>query len=276
MAHTGHLRAGDGDAVLRLLEDARDDEPGPALPWALLDGIAALLGRDTLASYQVLAPLRRQMVLAQGILGPTRECCPEVETDDPDDPFFDLWWDDPMRSYALRSGDRHSVKLTTDFFPTLREARNRPLPVQDCWFPAVMCMPLPAAPGFVRFIAFGRNEWPGFDERDRQIATLLRPHVQEIWLDAERRRGGVPDLTPREWEVLALVDAGLSHAEIATRLVVATSTVHKHLEHVRERLGVSTAVAAAAIALPHAPTALSPPRSASPSARPRPRRRPRG
>lgn len=258
MDHAGHLRAGDGDAILRLIEDARDDEPGPGLPWALLDGLAALLGRDTLASYQVLAPLRREEVFQQGVFGPTRECCPDAEATDPDDPYFDLWWEDPMRSYALRSGDRHSVKLAADFFPTLRQARNRPLPVADSAFPGVMCMPLPAPPGLVRFIAFGRHEWPGFDERDRQIATLLRPHVQEIWLDAERRRGGVPNLTPREWEVLALVDAGLTHPEIATRLVIATSTVHKHMEHVRERLGVSTAVAAAAVALPHAPTALRP------------------
>ncbi len=256
MDHVGHLRTGDGDAILHLIAEAYEDEPGPGLPWVLLDGLAALLGRDTLASYQVLAPLRRQSVFQQGVIGPTRECCPDVEQDDPDDPFFDLWWDDPMRNDSQRTGDLHSIRLASDFFPTLREARNRPLPVQDSWFPAVMCMPLPAPPGLVRFIAFARDEWPGFDERDRQVATLLRPHVQEIWLDAERRRGGVPDLTPREWEVLALVDAGLSHHEIASRLFIATSTVHKHMEHIRERLGVSSAAAAVAVALPHSTTAL--------------------
>ncbi len=259
MDHIGHLRADDGEGILRLVEDALHDEPGPALPWTLLDGIAALLGRDTLLSYQVLAPLRREDLFQQGVEGPTRECCPEAETSDPDDPYYDLWWDDRMRSYALRTGDRRSIKLTTDFFPTLQAVRNRPLSaLGELEHPAVMCMPLPAPRGLVRFIAFARREWPGFDERDRQIATLLRPHVQEIWLDAERRRGGVPRLTPREWEVLALVDAGLSHAEIAAHLVIATSTVHKHMEHVRERLGVSTAAAAAAIALPHAPTTLPP------------------
>ena len=260
MEHTGHLRAGDGDAIVRLIADARDDEPGPGLPWALLEGLVVLLGGDTSLSYSVRAPQRREWVFKQAVEGPgVRECRPEVETADPDDPVFDLCWADPMCSYAQRSGDMYSVRLTSDFFPTLREARNRPLAAQDGYeFHAVMCMPLPAPPGHIRFFAFERREWPGFDERDRQIVTLLRPHVQEIWLDAERRRGGVPHLTPREWEVLALVDAGLTHPEIATRLVIAPSTVHKHMEHVRERLGVRTAAAAAAVALPHAPVALRP------------------
>ncbi len=260
MDHTGHLRAGDGDAIVHLIADALHDEPGPGLPWALLDGLPTVLGRDTILSYQISAPLRRQWGFEQVVEDPSvRECWPDVETAEPDDPFFDLWWADPMCSYPQRTGDLHSVQLTTDFFATEREHRNRPLRVYaGLEVLSIMSMSLPAPPGRVRRIIFGRREWGGFDERDRQIAALLRPHVQEIWLDAERRRAGVPHLTPREWEVLALVDAGLSHAEIAARLVVSTSTVHKHMEHVRERLGVGTAAAAAAIALPHAPTALRP------------------
>ena len=258
MDHVGHLRTGDGDAILRVVADALHDEPGPGFPWALFDGLAALLGRNTLLSYQVYAPLRREWVFEQAVEDPTvRECWPDVEAVDPGDPIFDLWWSDEMCSYPQRSGDLRSILQTSDFFPTLRETRSRPAKAQgDCEFPSRMSMSLPAPPGLVRRIVFGRREWPGFDERDRQIAALLRPHVQDIWLDAERRRAVIPQLTPREWEVLALVDAGLSHAEIAARLVVATSTVHKHMEHVRERLGVSTAAAAAAIALPHVPTAL--------------------
>jgi hypothetical protein len=42
------------------------------------------------------------------------------------------------------------------------------------------------------------GEGQAFSERGRQIAMLLRPHLQEIWLDAERRRAGVPALTARE------------------------------------------------------------------------------
>lgn len=63
----------------------------------------------------------------------------------------------------------------------------------------------------------------------------------------------MPALTPREWQVLALAGAGLPAADIAARLFLAPGTVRKHLEHIRERLGVHSVVAAAAVALPHAP-----------------------
>ena len=89
-----------------------------------------------------------------------------------------------------------------------------------------------------------------------EIAMLLRPHLQEIWLDAERRRDGVPQLTPREWEVLALAAGGLPYAAIAEQLFISVGTVRKHMEHVRERLGVHSIPAAAAKAMPHAPAHL--------------------
>ena len=95
-----------------------------------------------------------------------------------------------------------------------------------------------------------------FSERERQIAMLLRPHLQEIWLDAERRRAGVPQLTAREWEVLALAATGMPYATIADRLFISVGTVRKHMEHVRERLGVHSVPAAAAVAMPHAPAHL--------------------
>ena len=54
----GHLHAGDGDALVRLIADAYHDDPGPDLPWALLDGLRDLLGRDTLVTYTCYAPSR--------------------------------------------------------------------------------------------------------------------------------------------------------------------------------------------------------------------------
>ena len=138
---------------------------------------------------------------------------------------------------------------TGDFPP----ARGRPDELEGSDIRACMMLSLPAEPGHARRVTFLRHEGPGFDERDRQVLTLLRPHVVEVVQAAERRRSGVPRLTDREWQVLSLVACGLTYPEIASRLVVSTATVRKHMEHVRERLGVTSATAAAAVAMPHAP-----------------------
>ena len=46
-------------------------------------------------------------------------------------------------------------------------------------------------------------------------------------------------LTPREIEVMALIEEGLSNKEIAHRLSVALSTVKQHVHHILEKLQVS-------------------------------------
>jgi len=56
-------------------------------------------------------------------------------------------------------------------------------------------------------------------------------------------------LTPREREILSLVAAGKTNADIALLLTISARTVQKHLEHVFEKLGVETRTAAAMCAL---------------------------
>jgi DNA-binding CsgD family transcriptional regulator len=102
-----------------------------------------------------------------------------------------------------------------------------------------------------------------------QAAQVLREHSANQKLDpnavnavlfaaghrsAERRtRREYPGgLTAREVEVLRLVARGSSDRQIGAQLVVSERTAHHHVEHIYDKLGVSTRAAAAFVAMQHA------------------------
>jgi len=225
---TGHVRPGDADLVLAVLDAARNDDPGPALPWVLLEGMQRLVPCDVEISYQ-RHDRRRHVLLVQAVAADGSRNLYEGGPQEDGDPFWQMWWFPTCGLPQLRAGPVHRG-LTGE-----------------------LVLPLPAPPGESRSVVFLRSDGTPFDDRDHRVLELLRPHLQEAWLDAERRRAGVPRLSPREWEVLALAGAGLSTAEIAVALWVSVGTVRKHTEHIRARLGVHSIAAAAARALPHAP-----------------------
>jgi predicted ATPase/DNA-binding CsgD family transcriptional regulator/Tfp pilus assembly protein PilF len=59
------------------------------------------------------------------------------------------------------------------------------------------------------------------------------------------------ELTRREVEVLALLSSGLSDAEIAKRLFLSRHTIHAHLRTIFNKLGVTSRLAAARLAMDH-------------------------
>lgn len=253
---SSQLREGDVGLMLRVIEEGRRDDPGEKMPWALLEGLQALIPCDLGVSYQHHDYVEHHTLVLQGVTD-------EGLRDDPDyvDPaglegqFWQLWWAS-ICSYPQRAGDLVSVIHTGDFFATERDRLADPMSEVLDDLKYSMIVSLPAPPGQARRVVFQRWSGPSFSERDRQVAALLRPHFEEIWLAAERRRHGVPHLTPREWQVLGMAAAGLSYAQIAHELFVSVGTVRKHMEHVRDRLGVHSVGAAAALALPHAPAAM--------------------
>jgi DNA-binding CsgD family transcriptional regulator/tetratricopeptide (TPR) repeat protein len=79
---------------------------------------------------------------------------------------------------------------------------------------------------------------------------------------ARRRRIQLPDdvitgpgarLTPREREVLALLEAGATNRDIATRLFISEKTAGVHVSHVLSKLGVARRGQAAALARSEGP-----------------------
>ena len=103
----------------------------------------------------------------------------------------------------------------------------------------------------------GADEIARAIDRVRAGEALLDPSVQARLLDglgrvsepAPREPGRPPDgLTTREAEVLGLIAAGLSNAEIARRLFVSEATVKTHVNHAFAKAGVRDRAQAVAYA----------------------------
>ncbi len=250
---SGHLREGDADRLLELLQAAGRDDPGPGMPWALLEGLLRLVPCDVDVSYQTHDHRRRRSLLLQGVEPDGTRDVVWQEPTPQEERFWQLFWCS-MCSWPQRTGDLHSVIHTGDLYPTARARRADPMHAEVLTdITAELMVSLPAPPGEARRLLFMRGDGTPFTERDRRLLELARPHVQELFLLAERRRAGVPRLTRREWEVLALTGAGLSTDDIAAALWIARGTVRKHAEHIREKCRTHTLAEAAARALPHAP-----------------------
>lgn len=125
-----------------------------------------------------------------------------------------------------------------------------------------LCMPAgtPGTSPLGRTLRIFLFRGPGrdFSERDRALLTLLRPHLYEAYLEAERRRHPTPQLTPRQWQLLHLLAAGHTNVQIARRLGVSEGTVRKHLENAYRRLQVSNRMAAVTRAFPEGVSVPSP------------------
>jgi len=78
------------------------------------------------------------------------------------------------------------------------------------------------------------------------FAGVDRPEVEIAPPTDAPRAAAVHDLSAREIEVLCLVAAGLSDAEIAERLVVSPHTVHRHVANIRTKWRLPSRAAAVA------------------------------
>jgi DNA-binding CsgD family transcriptional regulator len=165
--------------------------------------------------------------------------------------FWEHYWSSPC-SYPDRTGDLRSLVKISDFYSARQWHRTGMY--QDCCKPSgiehelMLCLPAgpgwTAGPGRTLRLIFLRGPGPDFSDRDRDLLTVLRPHLRQAYLDAERRRHPAPRLTARHWDLLHLVAAGHTNAQIARRLGISEGTVRTHLENIYRLLNVSSRTAA--------------------------------
>jgi DNA-binding CsgD family transcriptional regulator len=168
--------------------------------------------------------------------------------------YWQHYWDCQFCSYPGRTGDLGSIIKVTDFYSArqwhstgMYTDCERPLGTEHC---LMLCLPeaqqRPAGPARHVRLYLQRGPGPDFSERDRAVLTLLRPHLRQAYLDAERHRHPVPVLTPRQTDLLHLLAAGHTNTQIARRLGITEGTVRTHLENVYQKLHVSSRTAAVA------------------------------
>jgi DNA-binding CsgD family transcriptional regulator len=241
-------------AVLDIIDDARCDDPGDVVPWALLEGLAELIPCDSVQFCEL--DWAHEALVAQQYLvrGDERGVAPPGGGEETIEYFTYCRDFLPCSEQLPPAADPHPVRWS-DFYSD-RELRSTEAyrcylePVRRC-----LSVRLAAPPGRARRVLFQNCSTHDFSDRDVMVLELLRPHLHEIYLDAQRRRAGVPQLTDREWQILGLAGEGLSNEVIGNRLFISSGTVRKHIEHVLEKVGVHSRGEAAAIALPHRPPA---------------------
>jgi DNA-binding CsgD family transcriptional regulator len=249
------IRASDWDlrALAAIVSQDRPDQPdGEGLPPSLLADLMGQIRCDAVA-FCGLDSTRQVAWFGQDVP-------PDDGGNDADvaEAFWPNFWDCIACAYPDRTGDLRSVIKFSDFYSARQWHSNglytdyfRPLGIEH-----ELAMVLPAGqgltvePGQTARLLFFRGPGPDFSERDRALLTLLRPHLHQAYLDAERRRHPVPRLTPRQNDLLRLLAAGRTNTQIARQLGISEGTVRTHLENIYDRLGVSSRTAAVIRAFP--------------------------
>lgn len=240
---------GDVDRFLKLVIPDSGADLGQPLQWSLLQGLTELIPSDEMSFFDLDSSTESTTFDQSLPLGA------EARRDgyeEQDQAFWRHYWDCESCCYPDRSGDVRSVTKISDFYSDNQwhETGMYQEYIGTAGFERELMLCLPGGPNRTLRLIFLRGPGSDFTERERGLLTLLRPHLHEAYLDADRRSRGIPDLTQRQWELMRLVAIGYSNKQIARRLFISEGTVRKHLENVFERLDVTNRMAAVEQAFP--------------------------
>jgi DNA-binding CsgD family transcriptional regulator len=241
-----------------IVSQQRPELPEVGLPLSLLSDLAAQVPCDYVL-FQGFDSGRQSSWFTQGLDVTGIDDNQDADAEGLNEAHWKHYWEPGPCSYPDRTGDICSVLKVADIY-SVRQWHSSGM-YCDLYRPQgiehelQLCLPEPpgpdAGPGrTVRLYLFRGPDSPDFTERDRAILTLLRPHLQQAYLDAERSRTPVPDLTPRQWELMRLIAAGHTNIQISRQLGLSEGTVRTHLENIYARLDVSNRTAAVRRAFP--------------------------
>jgi DNA-binding CsgD family transcriptional regulator len=254
------LASRDAARVLGFVAEAGSYSGGEPVTTDLLVELGELVHADWIGYTEVDFGRRR---VVEDVERPGADGYPEDW-----EPLEKLFWAEfadihPIRRAALR-GNVGALKISD--FATRRVLRRSRF--YNEWMRVTACehtleLSLRSSPNRTRTFHLDRAGGRDFTERDRAVLDALEPHLAQLVetarvrrqlaaaleeLDRSRSSFGVEgsELTKRELEVLSWVAQGKTNGEIAQILLLAPSTVRKHLENVYAKLGVGTRTAAVA------------------------------
>jgi DNA-binding CsgD family transcriptional regulator len=223
----------DLDALLRFVHDASTlDRDDPVIP-------------EIVARLHQLVPQAERAKYCEIDWDRRRVCYIADASDAASDlPLDEVLWEfrhqHSIGEYFRRTGDLRP-RMMSDM---LRPREWRALDLYNLYFAPMqyeLKFGVRSRVGYTKMFLFHSSR-RDFEERDRLVLELLRPHLQRIDETFAGQRQVTVDvpLTRREREILAWVERGKTNAEIARILWIAPGTVKKHLDNVYEKLGVRT------------------------------------
>ena len=229
-------------------ESARDDV---GLPRRVLEALWQLVRCDEMCvsgqDWKVLGHYLATDVVDGSGPGPYEQSDPvPYDGGGTEHGFWGTFWTESC-SYPERTGDYASITRLSDFKSDreVRSSRGYSENLGPRGYLHETMAVWPDGPGRTLRVLFFRSPGRDFDERERFILELLRPHLQAAYSRPPHRRSPAADLTPHQRAILRFVADGYTNAQIARRMNLAEGTVRTHLNRIYRRLDVVSRTAAA-------------------------------